>query len=106
MGGGGALSWPDTTPPKQYSWPWYQVARDRKSKLVIMPRAETGSFPATQGSQAEADQIYNMLVNDIGVHMVVWDRWAPIGGANYLTNIVIPTVNKYKGAVKNTTCPF
>jgi hypothetical protein len=106
MGGGGALSWPNSAPSKQYSWPWYQVARDRRSKLVIMPRAETGYFPGTPGSQAEADQIYNMLVNDIGAHMVVWDRWAPIGGANYLTNVVIPTVNKYKGAVKNTTCPF
>jgi hypothetical protein len=103
IGGGGSISWPNTIVSKQYSYSWYQVARDRRDRLVVMPRVEHEAFPETL---EEHDRIYNMLVNDIRAHKVIWDTNAPQNGYNYLTEIVIPTVNKYKGAVRNTTCPY
>jgi hypothetical protein len=103
MGGGGGIGWPNSVPSKQYTWSWYQVGRDRRSRLVVMPRAETGG--GLVGTRAEAEKVYNMLVNDIQVHAIVWDTWAA-EDANYFSNAVIPTVNKYNGAVKNTACPY
>jgi hypothetical protein len=67
-----------------------------------MPSVETTLL---QGTRAEAETIYSMLVNDIQAHMIVWDVWAA-SDANYFVNAVISTVNKFNGAVKNTACPY
>ena len=47
-----------------------------------------------------------MLNNDIQSHMIVWAHWHKDLGDRYFTDVVIPTVNKYKGVLKNNTCPF
>jgi hypothetical protein len=102
MGGGGGIGWPDTTPSQQLSNDWYQIARDRNRKLLIMAGVETGSIGS---SLAETEKAYDMLVNDIGAHAIIWDTWHP-ELSTYLADRVIPIVNKHNGAVKNKTCPF
>ena len=107
MGGGGAVGWPDTLPAGGNSyrpvWSWYQVGRDYNRKLLIMPYSQAASIDS---SLATADKIYNMLNNDIQAHMIVWAQWHKDMGGAYFTEVVIPTVNKYNGSIKNTTCPF
>jgi hypothetical protein len=107
MGGGGAIGWPDSIPKDARDVTkgglWYQVARDRNTKLMIIAGAESS---ALDGSLSQTEQVYDFLVNDIQAHVIIWDPWAANGGGAYLTNSVIPTVNKYKGYIKNTTCPF
>jgi hypothetical protein len=103
LGGGGSIGWPDTTLANQYKWGWYQVARDYRQKLVIMPHVQTNQIGTTL---AEHDKIYTMLNDDIKAHMIVWDNWHREMGVSYFTQVVIPTVNKYNGKVSNTTCPF
>jgi hypothetical protein len=103
MGGGGAVGWPDTSLANQYVWNWYDVGRDYRSKLLVMADVQT-SFIGT--SLTEHDNIYKMLNNDIQSHMMVWAIWHRNLGDAYFTSVVIPTVNKYNGAVKNTVCPF
>ena len=103
MGGGGAIGWPDTSVANQYVWNWYQVGRNYRYKLVVMPHVQTYYVGTTL---AEHDKIYNMLNNDIQAHMMVWAIWHKNLGDAYFTNVVIPTVNKYGGAVKNKVCPF
>jgi hypothetical protein len=103
LGGGGSIGWPDTVVANQYKWGWYQVGRDYKQKLVVMPHVQASQIGTTL---AEHDKIYKMLNDDIKAHMIVWDNWHSAMGSSYLTQVVIPTVNKYNGKVSNTTCPF
>ena len=105
MGGGGAMGWPDTVPSVANSskWSWYQIGRDYNRKMLILPYAQAANIDS---SIATADKIYNMLNNDIQAQMIVWAQWHKDLGDAYFTDVVIPTVNKYKGAVKNATCPF
>ena len=105
MGGGGAIGWPDTVPSHQYDpkWGWYQIGRDHNRKMLILPYAQAANIDS---SVATAEKIYNMLNNDIQSHMIVWAHWHKDLGDRYFTDVVIPTVNKYKGVLKNNTCPF
>jgi hypothetical protein len=102
-GGGGSVGWPDTVVANQYSWEWYNIGRDYRSRLVVMPHAQA-TFLGT--SLAEHDKIYKMLNDDIKAHMIVWSTWHSVMGGDYFTKVVIPTVNKYNGTVSNRTCPF
>jgi hypothetical protein len=68
-----------------------------------MPYAQAALIDS---SLATADKIYNMLNSDIQAHMIFWAHWHKDLSDAYFTNVVIPTVNKYKGAIKNNTCPF
>ena len=107
MGGGGALGWPDSIPKQAFDMTkgglWYQVGRAYNRKLAIIPYVQAA---AIDSSISTADSIYNFLVNDIQAHMIVWAQWHKDMGDAYFTNVVIPTVNKYKGSIKNATCPF
>ena len=103
LGGGGTVGWPDTLVANQYKWSWYQIARDYRYKLAIMPHVQA-TFVGT--GLAEHDQIYRMLNDDIKAHMIVWGSWHSAMGGSYFTKVVIPTVNKYNGTVSNRTCPF
>jgi hypothetical protein len=103
MGGGGSVGWPDTSVANQYTWNWYQIGRDYKYKLLVMPHVQTYYAGTTLASH---DAIYKMLNNDIKAHMMVWATWNSSLGSAYFTNLVIPTVNKYSGAVTNNVCPF
>jgi hypothetical protein len=108
MGGGGGIGWPDTTPSQEYDMTkggsWYQVARDRRTKMLIMAGTEGGGNP--DYSYATTEKVYNMLVNDINAHAIIWDIWASPYGNGYFTDIVIPLLNKYGGKVRNTACPW
>ena len=79
------------------------VGRDYRYKLLVMSDVQTGYIGT---SLTEHDNIYKMLNNDIQAHMMVWATWQKNLGDAYFTSVVIPTVNKYSGAVKNTVCPF
>jgi hypothetical protein len=103
LGGGGSIGWPDTIVANQYNWNWYNVGRNYRSKLAVAPHVQT-TFLGT--SLAEHDKIYKMLNDDIKAHMIIWDSWHETMGGRYFTQVVIPTVNKYNGAVSNRTCPF
>jgi hypothetical protein len=103
MGGGGTVGWPDTSVANQYSWNWYQIGRDYRYKLLVMPDVQTTYISPTLAAH---DAAYKMLNNDIQAHAMVWSTWQSSLGDSYFTSIVIPTVNKYSGAVKNTVCPF
>jgi hypothetical protein len=103
MGGGGAMGWPDTIPAQANKIAWYQIGRDYNRKAAVIPYVQTQSIPS---SIAAAEQIYTFLVDDIKAHMIVWRDWHREIGDAYLTKVVIPTVNKNGGAVKNTLCPW
>jgi hypothetical protein len=103
MGGGGAMGWPDTIPAKANEWAWYKIGRDYNRKSAVIPYVQTASIAS---SIAATEQIYTFLVDDIKAHMIVWRDWHKDIGAAYLTDVVIPTVNKHGGAVKNTLCPW
>lgn len=107
LGEGGGIGWPDTTPAQQYDMAkagsWYQVARDRRTKLLIMAGTEGGGNP--DSSYATTEKVYNMLVDDIKAHAIVWDTWAP-GPGDYFTTVVVPLLNKYAGQVGSTVCPW
>jgi hypothetical protein len=103
LGGGGAIGWPDTVPSHADDWGWYRLGREYSKKLAVIPHVQT---PAIPSSLEATDQIYSFLVDDINAHMIVWATWHKDMGNAYLTEVVIPTVNKHGGAVKNTTCPW
>ena len=71
-GGGGSIGWPDTRTAYQNSYSWYQVGRDYKYKLAVIPHVQTTFISS---SLAEHDKIYKMLNDDIKAHMIVWATW-------------------------------
>jgi hypothetical protein len=103
LGGGGAIGWPDTVLSHADDWGWYKLGREYNKKVAVIPHVQTSQIPA---SFEATDQIYSFLVDDINAHMIVWATWHKDMGNAYLTEVVIPTVNKHGGAVKNTTCPW
>ena len=103
MGGGGAMGWPDTVLAHANDWGWYKVGRDYNSKVAVIPHVQTRFIDP---SLSTTDQIYDFLVDDINAHMIVWAAWHKDMGSAYLTDVVIPTVNKHNGAVNNTICPW
>jgi hypothetical protein len=103
LGGGGAIGWPDTVLSYANDWNWYKIGREYNKRLLIIPHVQT---LAISSSLEATDQIYSFLVDDINAHMIVWATWHKDIGNAYLTEVVIPTVNKHGGAVKNTTCPW
>jgi hypothetical protein len=103
LGGGGSVGWPDTSVPNQYNWNWYNIGRNYRSKLAVMPQVQTAHIST---SLAEHDKIYRMLNDDIRAQMIVWSSWHKAMSDSYFSKVIIPTVNKYNGAVSNRTCPF
>jgi hypothetical protein len=103
LGGGGAMGWPDSVPAQANQLGWYKIARDYNRKLAVMPYVQTALISS---SIQATEQIYTFLVDDIKAHMIVWRDWHKDIGSAYLTDVVIPTVNKHGGAVKNTVCPW
>jgi hypothetical protein len=103
MGGGGAIGWPDSVPAEANEWGWYKIGREYNRKVAVIPYVQV---PFISSSIQATEQIYTFLVDDIKAHMIVWRDWHPDMGSAYLTNVVIPTINKHGGAVKNTLCPW
>jgi hypothetical protein len=103
LSGGSSVGWPDTSVPNQYNWNWYNIGRNYRSKLAVMPHVQTSGIGT---SLTEHDKIYRMLNDDIKAHMMVWGTWHRDMSDSYFSKVIIPTVNKYNGAVSNRTCPF
>jgi hypothetical protein len=103
LGGGGSAGWPDTLVGYQYTSNWYDIGRNYRSKLAVMPQVQTASIST---SLAEHDRIYKMLNDDIKAHVITWGTWHRDMSDSYFSKVIIPTVNKYNGAVSNRTCPF
>jgi hypothetical protein len=103
LGGGGSVGWPDTSVPNQYNWNWYNIGRNYRYRIAIMPQVQTSGISS---SLAEHDRIYRMLNDDIRAHMIVWGTWHKDMSDSYFSKVIIPTVNKYNGAVSNRSCPF
>ena len=104
----GGIGWPDSMTADEYTWSWYQFARDDYTKLLIAPSAESGDFTQTTipAALAAHEDTYQMLVGDLHANIIVWDFFNAAIGSNYFTQVVIPTVNNHNGAVLNNTCPF
>jgi hypothetical protein len=102
MGGGGGIGWPDSLPQQKATHTWYQIGRERNTKMLVIPGVEASALGS---SLAETEEVYDMLVNDIKAHMIIWDIWHQ-DVPSYFTARVIPTVNNHKGLVNNRTCPF
>ncbi|MCB0366962.1 MAG: hypothetical protein H6624_02625 [Bdellovibrionaceae bacterium] len=100
MGGGGGLNWPDSVPGNRSKWHWYDTGKSYNNKLMLMPNAQTPFI-----KPEETGAIYDMLVNDIGAHAIVWNSNHQ-SQKRYFVDNVIPEVNKRKGYIKNTTCPY
>jgi hypothetical protein len=103
LGGGGSVGWPDTSVPNQYNWNWYNIGRNYRGKLAVMPQVQTAGIGTSLG---EHDKIYRMLNDDIRAQMMVWGTWHKAMSDSYFSKVIIPTVNKYNGAVSNRACPF
>ena len=106
---GGGIGWPDSMIADEYTWSWYQFARDNYKTLMIAPSVESGDFDAdttVSALLADNEATYQMLVGDLHANIIVWDNWNALLSGNYFTQVVIPTVNNHNGAVQNTTCPF
>jgi hypothetical protein len=109
---GGMLSWPDTFVPTELggtgyydaaegtTWGWYNTARNRKTSMIIMPQAQTPFIPATLPSH---DWIYTFLRDSIGATAIVWDSYHG-SDANYVGNIILPTINNYGGVLTAPAC--
>ena len=69
----------------------------------MLPGVEAKDY--TQPTVAYTEAVYDMLVNHINAHGIVWETWNA-KDKSYFENVVIPVVNKHAGAVKNTTCPW
>jgi len=109
FGSGASIGWPDSVVANEYTWPWYQFARDNYTHLVIAPSAEAGTVSAATtvaASLADHEAAYQMLTGDLHANIIVWDTWNGQFGDNYFTQVIIPLVNNHNGTVPNTTCPF
>ncbi len=121
LGTGGMLSFPDTIIPQEFgdsyvkenrdSWlnaangttyGWYSTMREFSKKLIIAPHTETPLLPATKEAHEYA-YLYNR--DSLGAHIIMWSDYHPHNDPGYLSEIVLPTINKYNG-VLNSTCPF
>jgi hypothetical protein len=105
----GGIGWPDTIVANENTWSWYQFARDNYTKMLIAPSVESGSVPKTatlQDALIEHQKIYQMLNERLHANIIVWDTWNSQFEGKYFTDVVIPTVNNYRGKLNNNTCPF
>jgi Ricin-type beta-trefoil lectin domain-like len=121
LGSGGMINWPDTVASENTignyqatdgyavlngannnEFGWYNLARQRRNRMVIMPDVQT---PMVKGTLEAHDEIYRFLRDDIGAHMVIWSDYHSDQFSDYLSQMVIPTVNKYSGRL-NSTCPY
>lgn len=107
-GGGGGFGWPDSQTAFRIDgtcrgddFCWYQVGKDNSHRLLLSPSVEW----VPDATRATSENIYDLLVNDLGAHMITWSTWND-GDPNYFVNSVRATVDAHDGGVANSKCPF
>lgn len=93
------MFWPDTIIGEKDNWIHYDIARENATNFIIAPHVQTRDLELLETTSA-----YEML-NDIGAHMMVWDRYHKDSN-DYLEEYVIPAIVEKKGYIKNSKCPF
>ena len=94
--GSGAITHPDTI-PEGYDMPQYKVETAFNDKLAIVAQFQTWNIR----NEISEEDIFLFAIKTLGSQFVVWNQHfsSRHGGnrPNYISNYVLPVVNKYQG---------